>query len=573
MPELMISISRPKRWDEPFGSAMTPADVARLLQIEPFCGMNPGEFLPQIPLAGLLLNDTRIVRYKAGDIIVREGDYGNSAFMILGGQVRVALESLRGELLGRTTLPRGGWLNAIAQLWKPQTPPEARPRLPSGSSGAAPIARRQVDDQTHVFLQDVPRVLDETRTAILGAGEFFGELAAMSRTPRTATAFADGDAELLEIRWQGLRDLMRRAPALRKHLERLYRENSLEAHLRETPLLKSLPAADLEHVVAATVFESYGNFDWNTQFEKTRLLDPLEQIAREPIVAEEGQAPTGLLLIRSGFGRVCQRHGAGHRTVAYLGKGHVFGAEELSATARSGEPVHWHYSLRALGYLDVLRIPVEVFCKWIAPHLSQEMIADETDTQHPEPWHAGKPAATALHERTLDFLTDHRFINGTQTMLIDLDRCTRCDDCVQACAATHDGNPRFIRQGPVHDRFMVAHACMHCVDPVCMIGCPTGAIHRDPTTGILRINDQTCIGCATCAKSCPYQNIQMVEIRDQSGAFIFDEQTQQPILKATKCDLCADQPTGPACQRACPHEALVRIDMLAVDGVKQWLGR
>lgn len=566
MPELLITIPRPKRWDEPFGPNMTDADVARLMRIEPFCDMAPEGFLPQTPLAGLLRNDARIVYYKAGDLIVREGDYGNSALMILAGQVRMTLESLRSELLGRTSQRRGGWLNAIAQLWQPRLPPESRPRLRSDSNGV-PVGHRQVDDQTHVFLQDVPRVLDETRTAILGPGEFFGELAAMSRTPRTATAFADGDAELLEIRWQGLRDLMRRAPAMRAHLERLYRENSLEAHLRETPLLKSLPPLALDHVAAATVFESYGNFDWNTQFEKARLLDPLEQIAREPVVAEEGQAPTGLLLVRSGFGRMSQRHGAGHRTVAYVGKGHVFGTEELLAAARTGDVTPWQYSLRALGYLDVLRIPVEVFRKWIAPHLPQG------DVRLAKGWHAEAVAAPVLHERTLDFLVDHRFINGTQTMLIDLDRCTRCDDCVQACAATHEGNPRFIRQGPVHDRFMVAHACMHCVDPVCMIGCPTGAIHRDPTTGLLRINDQTCIGCATCANSCPYQNIQMVEIRDESGAFIFDEQTQQPILQATKCDLCADQPAGPACQRACPHDALVRIDMLAVNGVKQWLGR
>ena len=566
MPELLITIPRPKRWDEPFGPNMTDADVERLLQIEPFCDMDRGSFLPQTPLAGLLRNDARIVHYKAGDLIVREGDYGNSAFMILAGQVRMTLESLRSKWLGRAPQRRNGWLNAIAQLWQPRLPPEARPRL-RPDSNRVPIGQRQVDDQTHVFLQDVPRVLDETRTAILGPGEFFGELAAMSRTPRTATAFADGDAELLEIRWQGLRDLMRRAPAMREHLERLYRENSLEAHLRETPLLKSLPPPALDRVAAATVFESYGNFDWNTQFEKARLLDPLEQIAREPLVAEEGQAPTGLLLVRSGFGRMSQRHGAGHRTVAYLGKGHVFGVEELLTAEGAGALTPWRYSLRALGYLDVLRIPVEVFRKWIAPHLPQG------SARLAEPWHAVETAPPALHERTLDFLVDHRFINGTQTMLIDLDRCTRCDDCVQACAATHDGNPRFIRQGPVHDQFMVAHACMHCVDPVCMIGCPTGAIHRDPTTGLLRINDQTCIGCATCANSCPYQNIQMVEINDESGAFTFDEQTQQPILKATKCDLCADQLAGPACQRACPHDALVRIDMLAVDGVKQWLGR
>jgi Fe-S-cluster-containing dehydrogenase component/CRP-like cAMP-binding protein len=540
---------------------MTDTDVARLLMIEPFRDMDADEFLSQIQLAGLLRNDARIMHYKHGDLIVREGDYGNSAFMVLNGRVRMTLESLRGELLGRTPPQRGGWLQSVAQLLRPRLPPEARPRMTPETA----VGQREVDHQTHVFLQDVPRVLDETRTAILRSGEFFGELAAMSRTPQTATVFAEGDAELLEIRWQGLRDLMRRAPALRKHLERLYRENSLEAHLRATPLLKSLSPEDLQHVAAATVFESYGNFDWNTQFEKARLLDPLEQIAREPIVAEEGQAPTGLILVRSGFGRMSQQHGAGHRTVAYLGKGHVFGEEELLAATRTGQVVPCKYSLRALGYLDVLRIPVEVYRQWIAPHLPK---AVESNGKPVTP-HAPLP----LHDRTLDFLVDHRFLNGTQTMLIDLDRCTRCDDCVQACAATHDGNPRFVRQGPVHDHYMVAHACMHCVDPVCMIGCPTGAIHRNPETGLLRINDQTCIGCSTCANSCPYQNIQMVEIRDESGAFIFDEQTQQPILKATKCDLCADQLTGPACQNACPHDALVRIDMLNVESVKEWLGR
>jgi Fe-S-cluster-containing dehydrogenase component len=173
----------------------------------------------------------------------------------------------------------------------------------------------------------------------------------------------------------------------------------------------------------------------------------------------------------------------------------------------------------------------------------------------------------------LDFLADHRFLNGTQTMLIDLDRCTRCDDCVGACASTHDNNPRFIRQGPKHDHIMVANACMHCVDPVCMIGCPTGAIGRDAETGTVRINDTTCIGCSTCANSCPYSAIRMVEIREPGGAFYVDEATQLPILKATKCDFCAGQPTGPACQAACPHDALVRVDLGEMASVEAWLGR
>jgi Fe-S-cluster-containing dehydrogenase component len=164
-------------------------------------------------------------------------------------------------------------------------------------------------------------------------------------------------------------------------------------------------------------------------------------------------------------------------------------------------------------------------------------------------------------------------MNGIQAMLIDLDRCTRCDDCVRACAATHDNNPRFIRNGQRHGPFMIAHACMHCADPVCMIGCPTGAIGRDTASGIVRINDLTCIGCSTCANSCPYSNIQMVEVRDSYGAIVIDEATQQPIHKATKCDLCADQVGGPACQRACPHDALVRMDLGNLGELSAWVNR
>ena len=45
----------------------------------------------------------------------------------------------------------------------------------------------------------------------------------------------------------------------------------------------------------------------------------------------------------------------------------------------------------------------------------------------------------------LEFLVENRLINGTAMMIIDTDRCTRCDDCVRACASGHDNNPRFMR--------------------------------------------------------------------------------------------------------------------------------
>jgi Fe-S-cluster-containing dehydrogenase component len=230
-----------------------------------------------------------------------------------------------------------------------------------------------------------------------------------------------------------------------------------------------------------------------------------------------------------------------------------------------------------VGYVDVLRIPADVVKRAILPHSRLRIAAPRPYTglriKSGSDQSAIRNPKSEIDPSLLDFLADHRFLNGTETMLINLDRCTRCDDCVRACAATHDNNPRFIRQGPTHDHIMVANACMHCVDPVCMIGCPTGAIARDFDTGTVRINDQTCIGCATCANSCPYQAIRMVEIREAAGAFFIDAATQLPIVKATKCDLCASQLTGPACQAACPHDALVRIDLGNLSSLANWVSR
>jgi Fe-S-cluster-containing hydrogenase component 2 len=93
-----------------------------------------------------------------------------------------------------------------------------------------------------------------------------------------------------------------------------------------------------------------------------------------------------------------------------------------------------------------------------------------------------------------------------------------------------------------------------------MIGCPTGAIHRE-LEGQVVINDNICIGCSTCANSCPYENIKMVQARNAEGEFSQDAMSLRQVVKASKCDLCVDQLDGPACQRACPHDALKRIDL------------
>src|SRR5215203_2825839 len=116
MPELEIAITRPKRWDVPFGR-MTDTDVDQLLAVQPFCEIDASAFPPTLPLRGILVGDTRLAHYQSGDVVVREGDYGNSAFLVLSGSVRVVLERLDPNILGREVKPKRSWLRSIAQLW------------------------------------------------------------------------------------------------------------------------------------------------------------------------------------------------------------------------------------------------------------------------------------------------------------------------------------------------------------------------------------------------------------------------------------------------------------------------
>ncbi|MBT6158243.1 MAG: 4Fe-4S dicluster domain-containing protein [Planctomycetaceae bacterium] len=157
-------------------------------------------------------------------------------------------------------------------------------------------------------------------------------------------------------------------------------------------------------------------------------------------------------------------------------------------------------------------------------------------------------------------------VQGQKLMLIDLDRCTRCNSCVEACVGAHsDGHTRLYLDGPRFENYLIPLTCRSCLDPVCMIGCPVGSINRGESGEIIIRN--WCIGCEMCADQCPYGAIQMNELQNvelsQTQSNMLDPTTTIKAVteRAVVCDLCRTLPSqDPACVYACPHDAAIRVN-------------
>ena len=160
---------------------------------------------------------------------------------------------------------------------------------------------------------------------------------------------------------------------------------------------------------------------------------------------------------------------------------------------------------------------------------------------------------------------------GRKLLVLDMDLCTRCDECTKGCVEQHGtkshGVPvtRMLRDGRRFENFTIATACRSCADPHCMTGCPVDSIHRGKHLQIV-IEDH-CIGCGLCAANCPYGNITMVPNERRRVELPDPDRAGQTLLlsqpKAVTCDLCDAEGKlsvpQPRCVSACPHEAASRM--------------
>jgi Fe-S-cluster-containing hydrogenase component 2/CRP-like cAMP-binding protein len=200
--------------------------------------------------------------------------------------------------------------------------------------------------------------------------------------------------------------------------------------------------------------------------------------------------------------------------LTYLSRGDYFGEIGLmEGRARSATCIAYGHP-NDFGQVDLVRLPGRVFWKLlrtsppfrdkVKEEVSHRRLRTMDRLLRPV-WDDSTQVQTSEHFEELGLL------QGQRLFLIDLDRCTRCDECVKACVNTHeDGRSRLFLDGPRFGKYLVATTCRACLDPVCMIGCPVGSIHRGDNREI--IIEDWCIGCSLCADQCPYGSIQMHDL-------------------------------------------------------------
>jgi Fe-S-cluster-containing hydrogenase component 2/CRP-like cAMP-binding protein len=417
---------------------------------------------------------------------------------------------------------------------------------------------RQDDYATTAFVIEqgsVEVLVNDKRVAVrTGDSEDFivGEMACLTHQPRNATLRALPETTVLVLRRNMLHMLQRNRQA-RLILYPAYRRRALETYLARGQLFRGLTEEENHRCVHFLQGRASG-----VEFLQ---VDPGQLILRQ------GEPADSFYIINLGHVRVSEMDGYGRELVRdYLQAGEHFGeigllsrlvpdVGERMPEAQRGRRTG---TCTALDHVQLVRIDDTAFAALLA---QEPAVADRLRQTCMDLVRRNREIRTQVGHRAAEF-TAAGLYQGQSLLVLDLHRCTRCQECVRACADTHGGVTRLLLEGNRFGAYLVPSACRSCRDPVCLIGCPVDAIHRRPADpsrpgahSLAIVIEDHCIGCGLCAHNCPFGSIHMTA-RPATG-------TLPAARLATNCDLCESLDGRPRCVHHCPHEAALRLDARA----------
>jgi Fe-S-cluster-containing hydrogenase component 2 len=303
----------------------------------------------------------------------------------------------------------------------------------------------------------------------------------------------------------------------------------------------------------------------------------LKNVKAGEAIIKEGEEGYDIFVIRQGSMVVEKSIGGKPVFLSYLPAGSYVGEIALIDGGRRTATV------RAAVKSEIVRLDGGAFRRLLQrkPELlakaKRDMAARQQLNSFVEAQKDGFAGIVDLYSSVASFLVENGIGEATDVLLIDENICIGCDNCEKACADSHEGLSRLDREaGKTYAHLHVPTSCRHCEHPHCMADCPPNAIHRGPDGEVFI--DDSCIGCGNCQRNCPYGVIRMEKVPPKKPPLLawllaglgpgpgepprkwIDQHVSPDTPKqAVKCDMCAGIDGGPACVRACPTGAAIRV--------------
>jgi cGMP-dependent protein kinase 2 len=392
---------------------------------------------------------------------------------------------------------------------------------------------------------------DRNMTVPIGAGSIFGEVGLISGRPRGATIRTADDSIIVEISRLAALRLMAAVPAAKRAVTRI----SVERQLLQI-FKAGLTPNDLTEVM-----EDY----------------EIRSVKAGEAIIHEGEVDYDIFVIRQGSMVVERTIGGKPVFLSYLPAGSYVGEMALMTGGKRSATV------RAAIKSEVIKLSGDKFRRLLdrKPALKERFETDMAIRRGMNDSIEAKKdsfgSVVDLYSSQAAFLVENGIGEATDVLLIDEKLCVGCDNCEKACADSHDGLSRLNREaGRTYAHLHVPTSCRHCEHPHCMIDCPPNAIHRGPDGEVFI--DDSCIGCGNCQRNCPYGVIRMDKVPpkkpsllawlffgagpgpgEPSKKWVAERVSPETPKRAIKCDMCSGIKGGPACVRACPTGAAIRV--------------